>query len=68
MSLLSAQERLSAILLAKVLDVPNVFLGALPLWQPSNGRYTVPLPRDFGHSRQLAATINPHRVCALSMA
>ena len=42
MSLLSAQERLSTILLANVLDVPNVFLGALPYGSRQTGATQYP--------------------------
>ena len=42
MSLLSAQDRLSTLLLANVLDVPNVFLGALPYGSRQTGATQYP--------------------------
>ena len=42
MSLQSAQERLSTLLLANVLDVPNVFLGALPYGSRQTGATQYP--------------------------
>lgn len=42
MSLLSAQERLSTILLTNVLDVPHVFLGALPYGSRQTGASQYP--------------------------
>ena len=42
MSILKAQERLSSILLSDVLDVPNVFLGALPYASRQTGATQYP--------------------------
>lgn len=58
MSLLSAQERLSTVLLSNVLDVPNVFLGALPYGSRQTGATQYPYLAILGiaGSWQLLAT------------